>query len=169
MEDIKVGVKTTPGLAPHVVYTGSLKEEPILVKSKIPGMEEKLSNLNKSDLVKKEKKIEIDLFMFHKILGACAEDLSAKRKININNKEEILSLLINFDPRNQIFNFSKDIDFVNKAFGLKLNDLADFLSNFLFTNINTYSLNLFNAIPEILPIVSIEARPNNTVIVSIHN
>ena len=171
-DEIKVGLRqsfdTSPGLKPQVIHTGNLKEQPILVKSKIEGMDEKLSNLNGADLLKKEKKIEIDKFKFHDILQECANDLLTSRKIKTNNGEEIIEILISYDPRNYTFTFGKSIESLNELFGLKLNDLADFLSNFLFTNINIYSLNKFEAIPELLPIVSMEAKNNNIVNVSVH-
>lgn len=171
-DEIKVGLRqsfdTNSGLKPQVIHTGNLKEQPILVKSKIEGMDEKLSNLNGADLLKKEKKIEIDKFKFHDILQECANDLLTPRKIKTNNGEEIIEILISYDSRNYTFTFGKSIESLNELFGLKLNDLADFLSNFLFTNINIYSLNKFEAIPELLPIVSMEAKNNNIVNVSVH-
>lgn len=171
MNEIKMGVKAqqnNPGLQQQVIHTGTLKDQPILVKTKIDGMEDKLSNLDKIDMVKKEPMIEIDNFQFYDILQECANDLMAQRKLLVNGKEEIVQFVTSYDARNQTFSFGKDINFLNEALNLKLPDLADFLSNFLYTNINTYSFNLFNAIPESLPLASAEVKGFNMVTISTH-
>lgn len=168
-EEIKMGTKNqNNGLPTQVIHTGTLKESPILVVSKI-GMENKISNESKTDIVNQYNITkEIDKFEFYKLLDACAEDLKAKRKVLVNGKEEVIELIAYYDNRNTLFKFNYDNNFLNEVFNLKNNDLADFLSNFLFTNINTYSHNIFGAIPEVLPLVSMDERVGNLVGISIH-
>ena len=165
--DIKMGTRVGVGMAPTTIHTGNVKEAPILVSTKI-GMEERLSNLDKIDQMVPDKKIEIDKFQFNEILKACAEDLMVPRKLNVNGKNETIILLNSYNSNNFIFEFNHKISYINEILNLNLKDLDDFLSNFLYTNINTYSYNLFGAIPESLPIVSMENISEQKVILSIH-
>jgi hypothetical protein len=165
--DIKMGTRPTVGITPTVIHTGNVKEAPILVSTKI-GMEERLSNLDKIDQIVPDKKIEIDKFQFSEILKACAEDLMVPRKLNINGKDETIVLLNSYNSNNYIFEFNHNINFINEILKLNLNELDSFLSNFLYTNINTYSFNLFGAIPEILPLVSMDNISELKVLISIH-
>lgn len=167
--EIKVGSKiprTGIGMAPQAIHTGQIKTAPILVTSKI-GMEDKLSNLDKIDRIIPDKKIEITKDNFLAILKECAQDLMVPRKLLVDGNEETVILLDSFE--NLIFTFNKDITFINKVFNLPTNTtLDDFLSNFLYVNIDTYSYNLFNAVPEMLPIVSTETISPYKLLLTIH-
>ena len=168
-DEIKMAVKSQQpvGVAPVVIHTGQMKQEPIIQVSKI-GLENII-------VEKKEEvnKIEIDAFKLQDLIDACAKDLAEKRKINVSQAinpagVEIFSFITVYDSRNRIFQFEKDVHYFNKIFGFKNLDLADLLSNFFYMNINKYSSDLFDAIPESLPMTSMEALPNNRVQVTIH-
>lgn len=170
--EIKMAVKssTNSGLAPTVIHTGQMKQEPILNISKIgdKGLGEHI--IEKSN---KLKMIQVDSIMMSKLLDECAKDLMHDRILSVpsnmnSNGQDQVKIIIDYDPRNRIFTFGKDINYINKVFNLKLGDLSDFLSNFFYTNINIYSQKLFEGVPEILPVTSVEALQNNRVIVTIH-
>lgn len=169
---IKMGTKsgTQSGLTPAVIHTGKMSEsKPILQVSKVGSGLDAIITERKDEV----KKIEVDSAMMHKLISACAEDLMTPRiisvptSINSTGKEE-LKFVSEYDQRNIIFKFEKDINYFNKVFNFKDGDLADFLSNFFYSNIGTYCENLFGGIPSILPTTSMSVLQNNRVVITIH-
>lgn len=166
--EIKMGSKLTnehadKGIITSVVHTGKLANSPILEVNKIEGMEELI--VEKKNTV---KMISIDNNQMQLLLDFCAEDLMTKRKMRINGSDEIVSLVTEYNKVNRIITFGFNIKELNKLFDMKNGELSDFLSNFFYSNINKYSEILFKAIPEELPITSMDTLQGNKVIIQIH-
>ena len=168
--EIKMGSKSEStgrgDLKPLTIHTGSMKPEPEIQISEL-GLKNVITE--KKDIV---KKIEIDNNMLIKLLEECAKDLMVERIIKVPSKYDgsgkmTLPFLTNYDARNRIFTFTKDVKFFNDCLNLDNSDLADFLSSFFFFNINKYCMNLYNAVPIILPVTSFEAQPNNRVTITL--
>ena len=169
---IKMGVKngSQQGLTPTVIHTGKMSEsKPILQVSKVGSGLDSIIVERKDEI----KMIEVDAMMMQQLFKACAEDLMNPRiitvptSINASGKEE-LKFVSEFDHRNLIFKFERDIEYFNKVFNLKDGDLSDFLSNFFYSNIRTYCENIFGGIPSILPTTSMSTLQNNRVVITIH-
>lgn len=164
--EIKMGTRSLDGnissMETKVIHTGN--RTPIQMTVTKVGMEQFITEKKEE----KHESIEINKLKCIELLKLCAEDLSNPRKIIINGLEEIVNIISLFDSRNLIFSFTKDIAYINEAFKVNEKDLSDFLSNFFFTNINTYCWNLYNAYPSLLPMISVESVQGNRVIVNIH-
>ena len=166
--EIKMGSKLTNehgsnGIISSVVHTGKMSNSPILELNKIEGMEELI--VEKKNSI---KMITIDNNQMQKLLDFCAEDLMTKRKVRINGVDEVISLVTDYNPMNRIITFGYSISELNKIFDMKNGELSDFLSNFFYSNINKYSEILFKAMPEVLPITSMDTLEGNKVIIQIH-
>lgn len=166
--EIKMGSKLSnehgsKGVVTSVVHTGNMANSPILEVNKIEGMGELI--VEKKNTI---KMVSIDNTQMKQLLDFCAEDLMTKRKIRINGVDEVVSLVTEYNSTNQIITFGFDIKELNKMFEVKNEELSDFLSNFFYSNINKYSEILFKAIPDFLPITSMDTLQGNKVIIQIH-
>lgn len=166
--EIKMGSKVTndhggSAVITKVIHTGSLTNSATLEISKVEGMGEKI--IEKTNDI---KTISIDNNHMQQLLDFCAQDLLNKRKMLVNGGETVVSLVSSYDSKNRLITFNYNIDELNKLLGLKNGELADFVSEFFYSNINKYSEILFNAIPDVLPLTSMETLQGNKVIISLH-
>ena len=162
--EVKMGSKDSNGFVEvQKIHTGTLTPTTLVV-SKI-GMENHITD-KKQDQV---KTIELDKNQMRELINECAEDLKVSRKILMDNSEVTIKLISEYDPRNLIFAFNYDINYINKAFKIKEKELSDFLSNFFYSNLNTYCRNLYGGQPINIPMTSIENLQNNRVIFTIHS
>lgn len=166
--EIKMGSKVTndhggSATVTKVMHTGTMSNSATLEVSKVEGMSEKI--IEKTNKV---KTISIDNGHMQQLLDFCAQDLLTKRKMIVDGREEIVSLISSYDSKNRLILFNYNIKELNKLLDLKNGELADFVSGFFYSNINKYSEILFNAIPDNLPMTSMETLQGNRVIVLLH-
>ena len=165
--EIKMGSKNpsgvSTGVTTSVIHTGRMENSPVMEVTKVDGME-KLIGEKKVEL----KMITIDSIKMADLFGQCVKDLSNDRKVLINGKEEIIKLVSEYNPNARLLSFNFNIKEINTMFNLNNAELSDFLSGFFYANVTKYSDILFNAIPESLPLMSVETLPGNKVLYQIH-
>lgn len=128
------------------------------------GMEKHLTDTKPE----KAKLIEIDNINLEKLVLKCVEDLKAPRLMTFKGAPTNIEFITKFDPRLTSIFFKYSIDDINRLIGANEETLADFFSSFFYTNLSKYSLELFNAIPSLLPLMTIETLSDNGIRIIYH-
>lgn len=172
MSEIKMGTKEpiriNTGLStPTIVTTKTGTTTPIGgsgIKVSSLGMENHITDAKP----KKQALIEIDNIQLSQLIEKCVEDLKTPRIFNIKGTPTQVEFISKFDSRLTSIFFNFEVKELNSMIGLNEETLADFFSSFFYTNLNKYSIELFNGIPILLPIMTIETLSEKGVRVIYH-
>lgn len=171
MSEIKMGTKEpiriNVGLStPTVVTTktGTTTNVAPGIKVSSLGMENHITDAKP----KKQALIEIDNIQLAQLIEKCVEDLKTPRIFTIKGTPTQVEFISKFDARLTSIFFNFEVRELNNMIGLNEETLADFFSSFFYTNLNKYSIELFNGIPILLPIMTIETLSEKGVRVLYH-
>ena len=161
-------VRIHTGLTTPVVHAKTGVVSPIQgqngIKISSIGMEKHLTDTKP----KKVDLIEIDNIGLEQLVLKCVDDLKTPRLMNFKGTPTQIEFITKFDPRLTSIFFKYNIDDINRIIGVNEETLADFFSSFFYTNLNKYSLELFSAIPSLLPLMTIETLSDNGIRIIYH-
>ena len=127
------------------------------VKSSKPTL--KKLEVGNSEILKKENeekkpdpRIALDNVKLNEILELCIKDLKFPR--NIDGKK--LILVEEFNDKTKIITFNEPIGTLQKILKIKKTTLGEFFSWYFVNNFRKYCLELYSALPESLPIYTME-------------
>ena len=118
----------------------------------------KLEVGNSSILAEKEEskieepRIALDSIKIDEILDLCIKDLKYPRTINGKN----IILVTDYNDKTKIITFGEKIETLQKLLKIKETSIGEFFSWYFVSNFRKYCKEKFNALPESLPIYSIE-------------
>lgn len=118
-----------------------------------------LGMVTKNDSVQEEKKlplIELTNEMVDELIQIAVDDLSAPRILNVNGSPITVRFIKEYNPRTRYIIFEHSIKEINSFLQINEEDLSEFFSTFLFSNITKYIKNKWQSRPEKLPILSFE-------------
>ena len=118
----------------------------------------KLEVGNSSILAEKEEskteepRIALDSVKIDEILDLCIKDLKYPRTINGKN----IILVTDYNDKTKIITFGEKIETLQKLLKIKETSIGEFFSWYFVSNFRKYCKEKFKALPESLPIYSIE-------------
>ena len=118
----------------------------------------KLEVGNSSILAEKEEskteepRIALDSIKIDEILDLCIKDLKYPRTINGKN----IILVTDYNDKTKIITFNAPIGTLQKILKIKETTLGEFFSWYFVNNFRKYCLELYSALPESLPIYTME-------------
>lgn len=163
--ETKEPIRINTGLTTPIVKTGQVTNAPDeRIKIVSLGMEKHLTDAKP----KKPNLIEIDSIQLSQLITKCVEDLKTPRLLKVNNVPQNVEFVSKFDERLSSIFFNFNINEINRMLGFNEETLADFFSSFFYTNLNLYSKELYNAIPSLLPLMTIETLSDKGIRIIYH-